>query len=368
MPFLPAGVGASIAGGVAAAGAGALINGVMSPGTSGASNGSSLYIPTGLGYEDQNIQNLTGNELTQYQQSTGLGQNYALQSLFGGQAANSQYGAPYQQMANAAASQYNGNANLQQQYAGTLNGQASQAYGTANSLLNAGQQVYNMGLDPNQAEYNQGLNNLTQQTGATNSMYGLGSSGVGAGVQNQALGNYNIGWNAQQLQNAATGLSAYDSAASQAGNYNSLGNADLNGAVSMNNGAAQSMLQAGQTPYSTAQSIQATPGTLANTYGSYLNANAYGPAEAIQGGAQNYLNAGEGVNATAFNAGSQNAQNLGSSVASGLGGLGNAVQNAGGFANLFGGTTGSFGGGNFSGAFNSSPYYSGGGNSYGFTS
>jgi hypothetical protein len=79
------------------------------------------------------------------------------------------------------------------------------------------------------------------------------------------------------------------------------------------------------------------------------------------------MNYGQGAQAVPFQAQAQSAGAAGSMVSQGIQGLGNAVQNSGGWGNLFSGTTGSFGGGDFSGAFTSSPYYQGGGNSYGFT-
>ena len=356
MPFLPSGVGAAIAGGVASAGAGALISGLTSPGTSGGGdgtgNGSSLYVPTGLGTADQQWQSLQNSLYNTYNQ-TGLNQ-YGQSSLDAGVQAGSVYGPQLQQYANQAGQQY---AALGQQ----LQGASGQDFGAQQGLLNAGQQVYQNSLDPNQAQYNLSLNNLTQQTGATNSMYGLGSSAAGAGVQNQALSNFGINWNTQQLQNQIAGLGAYGQAAGEAGQLGGQG-------ATLGAAGAASTQQAGSVPYNTAVQNAGLAGQLGNAYGSYLNQNVYTPAQTIQGTGQNYMNSAEGVNATAFNAGNQAAGALGSSVAQGVSGLGNAVQNAGGFANLFSGTTGSFGGGNFSGAFNSNPYYSGGGNSYGFTS
>mgnify|MGYP001042845676 FL=1 len=80
-----------------------------------------------------------------------------------------------------------------------------------------------------------------------------------------------------------------------------------------------------------------------------------------------YMNYGQGAQSVPFQSQAQGAGALGSLVSQGISGLGNSIQNAGGFGNFFNGTTGSFGGGDFSGAFTSNPYYSGGGNSYGFT-
>lgn len=334
---------------VGASAAGAAVSGAMSPGVSG--GGANYYTPTGLGTADQTWQGLLSDISGIYSQK-GLDQ-YGLESLTNGINMNSAYGPGYQNAANAAGTGYTN--------AGTaLTGLGNSDLATQQQLLGYGQQVMNMGLDPNNAAYNLALNNLTQQTGATNSMYGLGSSAAGAGVQNQALSNFGINWNTQQLQNAEGALSAYGNIANVAGNYGSQGASALTQ-------APQYTLYGGQVPYNTAQTIAAVPGQLGSTYGSYLNSNVYGPAESIQQGIIPYLNYGSGAEQTPYTTAAQGAGALGSSVSQGISGLGNAYQNAGSWGNLLNGTTGSFGGGDFSGAFTSSPYYSGGGNSYGFT-
>lgn len=277
----------------------------------------------------------------------------AQQSLGQGLAANSLYGNGYQGAANAAGSQYAGLASL-------LQGNANQNFATQNSLLNAGQNIYNMGLDPQNALYNRTAQQVTDQSNAVNSMYGLGSSGAGAGVTNQALSNFNIDWQNQQLSRALQGLQGYAGAATTAGQYGELG-------TSQANAVPGNTLLSGSTPYSVGQSIASTPGSLANTFGSYLNSNLYGPAEGLMGSIIPYMNYGQGAQAVPFQSQAQGAGAAGSLVSQGIQGLANGIQNAGGFGNFFNGTTGSFGSGDFSGAFTSNPYYSGGGNSYGFT-
>lgn len=335
--------------GVVGSVAGTAISGAMSPSTSG--GGTSYYTPTGLSGADTDWQGLLSSIYGDYN-SSNLGQ-YGMESLLNGLTSNSQYMGGYMNAAQNAGTGYTN--------AGTaLTNLGNQDLGTSQSLLGAGQQVYQNSLDPNQAQYNLSLNNLTQQTGATNSMYGLGSSAAGAGVQDQALSNFGINWNTQQLQNQIAGLGAYTGAANTAGQYSQAGANALTQ-------APQYTLLGGQLPYSTSAALAAVPGQLGSTYGSYLNSNVYGPAESIQQGIIPYLNYGAGAEQTPYSTANSNAQSMGSTASSAIGGLGNSVQNAGGLANLFSGTTGSFGGGDFSGAFTSSPYYSGGGNSYGFT-
>jgi len=321
-----------VAAGVAASVAGSAISSAISPSTSGGSGGGggpSYYIPTGLNSADQSWQQL-------------LQQQLQAQQGIEGTAAQSGYGGNYQRNADLAASQYYNLAPLLQQ-------QSQNAYGTQQSLLQAGQNVYNMGLDPQNALYNRSVQQLQDQTGATNSMYGLGSSAAGAGVANQALGNFNIDWQNQQLQRAAQGLSAYTGAAGAAGQYGQYGTA-------LAEAAPGYYLTAGQTPYNVGMQLAGAPLT---------------SAQSIQSNIIPYLNYGQGAQTVPYNAQAQGAGAAGAlagqAISQGGSALGNAYQNAGSWGNLFGGTTGSYGGGDFSGAFTSNPYYSGGGNSYGFT-
>jgi len=347
MPF--AAVVAPIVGSVA----GGLVSNAMSAGTSGGSGGGggSYYVPTGLSQADQTWQSLLGSLNTGFN-NRNLDQ-YGQQSLQEGINANNYYRDPYQNAAGTAGAWY-------RDLAGQMGQYGHENIATQNSLLNAGMGVYNMGLDPQNALYDRTRQQVTDQSNAVNSMYGLGSSGAGAGLTNQALSNFNIDWQNNQLSRAMQGLQGYAGTANTAGRFGELGTSQLGSAPGY-------MLAGGATPYNVAQSIASTPGNLGNTYGSFLNQNIYGPAEGIMGAINPYMYTGNGAQAVPFQSQAQGAGALGSSISQGISGLGSAFQNAGGFGNFFNGTTGSFGGGDFSGAFTSSPYYSGGGNSYGFS-
>ncbi|RQR94577.1 hypothetical protein DIE04_19175 [Burkholderia sp. Bp8994] len=322
----------------------------MSPSTSG--GGPSYYVPTGLPQADTTWQSLLdqmkGNQ-TQIQWQN----PYLYQSLSQGLTANSQYQPAYQTAANQAGIGYTNAGNA-------LTGLGNLDLMTQGNLLTAGQNVYQMGLDPQSALYDRSLNNVQQQVNANNSMYGLGSSAAGAGVANQALSNFNIDWQNNQLSRALQGLQGYAGAANTAGSY---GQAGANALTQ----APQYTLLGGQLPYTIAMNLADVPGQLASTYNSRMEQGPLASASSIQGQIIPYLNYGAGAQSVPFQAQAQGAGALGSLVSQGISGLGNSIQNAGGFGNFFNGTTGSFGGGDFSGAFTSSPYYSGGGNSYGFT-
>ncbi|MGQ7939120.1 hypothetical protein [Paraburkholderia sp. D1E] len=344
----------SVAAAVGAAAVGSAVSGAMAPSPSGGSGGSgSYYVPTGLASTDQGWQGLQNSNIDTYYNNAQPYNAVAQQSAGAGLNAYNQYGGAYQNAANGAGVGYG---NL----VGIMNNQANLDFNTQNSLLGAGQQVYQNALDPQSALYNRSAQQLQDQTGATNSMYGLGSSAAGAGVANQAMSNFNIDWNAQQLQNQIAGLQAYGQAANQAGQY---GTAGQNAAAS----APGYQLQAGAVPYQTAQSIAATPGQIAGQYGSYLNQNVYGPAQSIQSQAIPYMNNGQGAQSLPYQNAYNNAQATGGAIGSAVSGLGNSVQNTNAYQNFVNPAGGSFSGGDFSNAFSSSPYYSGGGNSYGFT-
>lgn len=343
---MPWGAVAGVVGSVA----GSAISGAMAPSTSGG-GGASYYVPSGLQTADQQWQALQTGNFNRYNQSNLA--PYGEMSLDQGMRAWQQYADPYQNAANAAGAQY-GALGKQLQGAANLN------FGAQQGLMDAGRNVYQTALDPQNALYNRTAQQLQDQTGATNSMYGLGSSAAGAGVANQAMSNFNIDWQNQQLQRQLQGLQGYGQAAGQAGQLAGQG-------AALGSAGAGYTLQSGQLPYQTSQEIAAAPGQLGGAYGSYLNQNVYGPAQSMQGAAIPYMNYGQGAQAIPYQSQNQGAGALGGLVSQGISGLGNAFQNSGGFGGLFGGgATGSFGGGDFSGAFTNSPYYSGS-NSYGFT-
>lgn len=347
----------AVAGSIGAAAVGSAISGAMAPSPSGGSGGGgpSYYVPTGLNTADQTWQGLLGGMDWLYN-NTGL-QQYGLRSLWNGLSANDQYAPGYQSAANTAGAEYGDLANL-------LKSQSTGYQNTQQGLLNAGQNVYNLGLDPQNALYSKLQQQTTDQANAVNSMYGLGSSGAGAGMTDQALTNFNINWQNNQLGRAMQGLQGMTSADQLAGQYGQAAQA-ASAAVP---GAT---MQSGQLPYSTAQSIAAAPGQLAGQYGQFLNQNVYGPAEGIMGTIIPYMNYGQGAQAVPYQNAYNQAQSMGGAAYNGINNAFNnpqfqsSVGNA--FSNYFNPASGSFSGGDFSGAFTSNPYYSGGGNAYGFT-
>ena len=340
--------------GVAASVAGTAISAALapSPSSAGTGAGSNYYDPANMAAANSQWANQNTGSYNTYNQTSPEIAAASAQSFNNGQAANAAYGQAYQQGAGNAGQAYNG-------LGVNATNAANLDFTGAQGLMAAGQQTYQNALDPNQAQYNLSLNNLTQQTGATNSQYGLGSSGAGAGIQNQALSNFGINWNTQQLQNQIAGLGAYGSAANQAAGLNT-------NAAALGNTGAQSYLESGQVPYNTAQTIAGQPGQLGSQYATQLNTGVYNPASAQQSLDSNYLSQGNSAiqqsNSAVYGAGNTQANNYATAASNAIGGFGSQSQNLGSY---FGGG-GSTYGNNYAGT--GSPYYSGGGNTYGFTS
>lgn len=272
--------------------------------------GAAQYVPQNQPAADQALYSATQAQaaapnypLQNYQQMQSVAQNYI----------NNPYAASAQTAANTSGAQTGQLAQQQQQQGNMYNSEAS-------SLAPYAAQIMNMGLDPQNALYNQQLQQTTDQANALNSMYGLGSSPVGAGVAGQDLNNFNLAWQNNQLQRAATGASAAEGVY---GTQQNLGNAGN----TLNTSSAQNQLAAGTIPYSQygtnlASQLQALSG---------LNSSALQtqtlPQNTINN-LQQYLGIGNTGNALA----AQNSNNAFSALGSGLNGLGSLASSA------FGGT------------------------------
>lgn len=110
------------------------------------------------------------------------------------------------------------------QAAGLGTGAAYTGYGTGQQLVGAGQSllpyatsIANMGLDPQQALYNQQFALNQNQANANNAMQGIAGTPYGAGVTNQADQNFNLAWQNNQLGRAVQGAQGAEGVLGQAG-------------------------------------------------------------------------------------------------------------------------------------------------------
>ena len=141
----------------------------------------------------------------------------ALQALSGGaQSADPNVTSAYQNLlgidtsglvgaGQQAGQQFGGLADLAQMYGGQLGQQAQQQFG-------AGQNIYNMGLDPNQKLHDYMQGQVVDASRGGQAARGIAMSPYGAGLENQATSNFNMDWQNQLLNRASQGLQGMNQA------------------------------------------------------------------------------------------------------------------------------------------------------------
>ena len=200
----------------------------------------------------------------------------------------------------------------------------------------AAQQMLNTAFDPQNALFNQQQQRLQDQVRASNAAAGIGTSPVGAGLENQAMSNFDIAWQQQQLANQNAGLTGYNNAITNVGRgLDVTGQMGTSGATALQTGAGM--------PY--AASIGQL-GAQQSALGNYAGAMGAGQSGLMQGPIGNslsYLDQGVGAQSKQYNQQMQayNAQ-LAAQQAQQQG-IGQLMSSATGFlnnpntANLFGG-------------------------------
>ena len=155
-------------------------------------------------------------------------------------------------------------------YGNLIAGQYPSFIGMGNNLIGAGNTLYNTAMDPQGALYNQLLNTVQERAGATNAQYGQGGSPVGAGVQNDAIRNFLINWQNQQLGRQATGVQGLEGAYGAGANLFSQGANTLGQGLNVGALGPQFTMQGGQLPVQAQEQAYAIPGEAASQYYSNL--------------------------------------------------------------------------------------------------
>lgn len=174
--------------------------------------------------------------------ATGYGNNFlpmyeqATQNIY-----NNPYAVGAQQGAGVAAQ-------LGQQGAQNAYDWGGQQVAQAQSLVPYASQIMNTAFDPQQALYNRMLQQLQEQQRAGQSVRGIATTPYGAGLENDALRNFNIDWQNQQLNRQTQGAGAAGNLISTAGQQTDYGAALQNTAPGLYNTASAM-------PYNTAQGI-----------------------------------------------------------------------------------------------------------------
>jgi len=319
-------------GGALAAG-GSILGGLIGGSSSGNSAGptSYAYTPQGLTAADTAWQQAFGNEQGVANQVGSTVQPLYQQSLNAQQGINY---APYLQGAQQAGQAYSGLAGMAGQQAGMYGNAAQTAQGQQSNLYGLANQVANTAFDPQSALFAQTQQQLSDQVNAGQAQRGLGVSPVGGSEYNQAMSNFDINWQNQQLARQTQGLQAAAQGSQAGAQQGTLMGADLAAQLSAQGQVPTYLQQAGQIPTTAQQYVAGQPAANAASYQTNMGqlANLYG---GVQNQAIPYMNAGVGAQQTQqqFNAQQQAA---GAAAGSQLGGmLGNAAASAYGASSAY---------------------------------
>lgn len=220
-----------------------------------------------------------------YAQSTEMQQYYNPygSTLQGGAQTAYGYGMPAAQQAYTTGGQQINQGNYTTSTGNQLVPVGQSLYPTGQQAINAGQslipyssQIMASGFDPQQAMYNQQLQMTTDQANAVNAGAGVATTPYGAGVTDQAINNFNMSWENQQLARQAqaagaagglvqagtgamnTGANIYGTGAGIVGQGSQIagtGSGITSGGVTMQNQAPGYALQSAMIPYAAYQTI-----------------------------------------------------------------------------------------------------------------
>ena len=320
-------------------GIGSGINSLMNSGNPqyggmGGAPGGQYYIPSGQSSADSSWQQALA-QLMGNQQNTAANVTPELYQTFLNQAGiNTQ---PMVQAGQDAGAAYGQNAQLAQMLSSMLGGQAGQNFGNASQIMNTA-------MDPQQALYNRTAQQTQDQTRAAESASGVAMSPYGAGLESQAMNNFNIDWQNAQLGRQVSGAGA----ATQLGQ---LGGQDVSGAYGMAGQVPTNLLQSGTVPAQTAMTAYGMPAQAAQNYASGMTSAVSSPYSGIMSQIIPYLTYGSGATNNAFTGSmagqAQNQSMTNQGINTIMSGLGTGSQNGLGnwLGSLFSTPQGGYGGG-----------------------
>ncbi len=153
--------------------------------------------------------------------------------------------------------------------------------GQGMGMYGLGQQLYNLGMDPQSDLYNRMFQQQQEQTRAGEAARGLATTPVGAAMESQANRDFNMAWQNAQLQRALQGAAGAQGMFG-AGAQNILGGQGLAGAVpGQQLGVMQGLQQAGLGAY-------ALPQQNIQNWQNYLSAASNAQQQAYQAQLQAY--------------------------------------------------------------------------------
>jgi len=174
--------------------------------------------------------------------------------------------APLAQAGQQAGQQYDWLANLTGQQAGLYGQQAALSGAQQRDLYGAAGQVAQTAFDPQQALYGRTQQQLADQVRAGQAARGLGVSPVGAAEENQAMANFNIDWQNQQLARQAQGMQAMGYGSMAGAQQGQLTGANLAAQMQAAGAMPGYTMQGAQMPLQTQQYIAGQPAAAGSQY------------------------------------------------------------------------------------------------------
>jgi hypothetical protein len=251
----------------------------------GAQPGSGVYVPSGLGSADVNWQQLL-TQLIQQQSGVSGQVDPVLQESFKNVLGINQ--APLIQAGQTAGQEFAGTADLGKILSQLMLGQGAGDIAQQTALRGAA-------FDPQQALYDRTLQQIQEQSRQSASAYGVGQSPYAAGLENQAVGNFNIDWLNNQLKRMIAG----GDAASRTGQF---AGADISSGMQFAQGVPGATLASAQTPIAAQQTAFGAPAQAGVQFGQNMAGVTQDPMMAIMSQILPYLFQGSGASANAATA------------------------------------------------------------------
>ena len=306
----------------------------MQSGTGGGVSGSNTYVPTGQPGADQGWQAMLQQMLGGASDASSAISPELLKSFESLMGIDTSGLTQAGNAAGAASGVIAGDYSSKQ---AQMQQQAVQDFAAQQRLQTAGDQLWNTAQDPQNALAAKMQQQVTDASRAGTSARGIGMSGNAAGVENQAVGDFLMNWQNQQLQRQATGLQGMQGAYGQGNALGQAGNASIAGSADLSSMIPQLLMMSGQLPYGANVQAAGAPMQYGNMY-----ANAQGTTNNLNSSIMSqiipYLYQGMGATGQQFGQNQTNLNNQTSAIQQMMklfgGGSGGGLS---GLSSLFGG-------------------------------
>jgi hypothetical protein len=213
------------------------------------------------------------------------------------------------QAGNQAGQLYGGLVPQAQQAGQSLMGAGQQGLQQAGALNQAGNQVFQTSLDPQNALRDKLMNEVGQASRLATGQRGIGMSPLSAGMETQAKGNFGLDWENAQLQRQIAGLGGMAGASNASANQGAQATRSIGAGMGFNEAAPGYALNAGQVPFQTQNMASQLPFTASSLYSQGLGGLGQN-LSGVMGQIIPYLNQGLGATGQAFKQGQTNIGNL----------------------------------------------------------